>query len=221
MQEMEGLLKPQKMSASLSEAVERYRGNWEKFESFAWFSQPADAGNWAILDLYHRDSPLIDRHNGQQVQRRMGKFFDAGRDGKNGDAFYWDAAHWAVGYTKGVAVRVVGVDGMPTKAFRALHKMMQWLESHEVLAPAVYGKAIAREIRANIDFLIDQCLPDGVRAHKQPLSKVCRNKLLKELHRVDTFWDDDLDEQGVPCPNVDTLVQAMRNLDLIDDVSAA
>lgn len=200
----------------ITAAVAKYRGNWLSFDSFAWFNKPQDAGNWAIVELYHRDSKLQDAHNGRCIKRKMQKFFAEDYYTELGpDACDWDASHWAVGFTKGVAVRVCRDDGSATPAFLALYRLLRRVDDDEVLSPAAYNRMLRTAILHNIEFACT-CLCDSERPCRETLPRNWQQRLWRALSDVDPCWEDDLDSEGVPQPRTDTLLAALRNLGFID-----
>ena len=58
---------------TLEDAAKQAAGNWQQFESFAWFreSEIDDPDNWAIIYTHNRDSGLLDQSNADAIAEAM------------------------------------------------------------------------------------------------------------------------------------------------------
>lgn len=111
-------------SMKLEAAAKDFAGNWQKFESFGWHEKPADAENWGIYHLDHRDSNLLDQSNAAAITKELEVYGD--------DVVPQRFGHWAVGWIDALAVRVYK-RGKITDAFQKLHELLKRLDDYPVL----------------------------------------------------------------------------------------
>jgi hypothetical protein len=190
----------------IEEAIETWKGNWLKWDSFAWFHQPDDSENWCIIETHHRDSPIKDVSNGRYFHQHLNPLVD-----DTEDVIEWGANHWAVGYTDGWAVRVVDKDGDPTPAFLVLAGLLAEREEKDVLDQDDYDRRIEEEKRKNIERCCQWDLPkDCSLKDGRPDDWV--DRVLDQLAEIDEDWEDDLDSDGAPTPRIGDLVKALDQL---------
>lgn len=112
----------------VEEKAEEAAGNWMQFQDFAWHTQPDDAENWCIINTSDRDTVDIRTQSNEAVlEKEMEPFLG------NGDCTILHCRHWAVGFTKGFAIRVKDAEGNITDAFRKWCENMMALEDYPVL----------------------------------------------------------------------------------------
>ena len=58
----------------LETAAREARGNWRKFDSFAWHDRPEDSAEWAIVYTHNRDSDLLDQSNADAIDKALAPF---------------------------------------------------------------------------------------------------------------------------------------------------
>jgi len=98
------------------------RGNWRRFESFAWHRRYDldDPEEWGIVYTHNRDSNLLEESNADVIKARLEPFLEV----EEPDLCYEEHNHWAVGWVGGWSVRCLR-DGEPTEAFKALRELME------------------------------------------------------------------------------------------------
>jgi hypothetical protein len=148
---------------TLEDAAKETAGNWQRFESFAWFREDEidDSGNWAIIYTHNRDSGLLDQSNADQIAKAMEPF----TGGDDPDVVMESHDHWAVGHVDGFSIRVYR-DGQITPAFRTYHDLMEQLDGYPILDDEDYSR---REYEATLRNIGDAAwrvkheysLPDG------------------------------------------------------------
>lgn len=132
---------------NLKDAAKQAAGNWQRFDSFAWFRQhelkrPQD---WAIVYTHNRDSGLLDQSNAAVIAKAMRPF----ADGDDPDLVFESHHHWAVGHVDGFSVRVFK-RGRITKAFRTYHELAERMAEYPVLDETDYSN---REYEASYENL--------------------------------------------------------------------
>jgi len=75
------------------------KGNWRKFDSFAWHDRPDDCEEWAIVYTHNRDSDILDMANAETIGELMAPHLESG------DAIQEHHSHWACGWVDGYAIR--------------------------------------------------------------------------------------------------------------------
>jgi hypothetical protein len=90
----------------LEDAAQEAAGNWQRWDSFAWFgaSELERPEDWFIHYSHHRDSGLLDQSNSIQIGKALQPFIDADTD--DPDVIEEDHSHFAVGWIKGWSVLV-------------------------------------------------------------------------------------------------------------------
>lgn len=134
---------------NLEAAAKEAAGNWQDFNSFAWFrrndlDRPED---WAIIYTHHRDSGLLDQSNAAVIAEAMEKF----AEGDDPDVVFESHNHWAVGHVDGFSLRVYR-DGQVTEAFRTWHELQGRLADYTVLDEEGYSR---REYKATLENIAD------------------------------------------------------------------
>ncbi len=66
----------------LEDAAKEAAGNWQEWDSFAWFrdSDLEKPDDWFIYYGHHRDSTLLDRSNSIQISKALQPFIEADTD---------------------------------------------------------------------------------------------------------------------------------------------
>jgi len=114
--------------------AEKLVGNWQKFESFGWGSQPEEnPENWTIVYTSNRDSGLTDQANAAAIEEIMGQF-------PEDQVVAESHGHWAVGHVDGYSIRVYEPDGTLTPAFKAWSEIQTSLENYPVLDESKYSE---------------------------------------------------------------------------------
>lgn len=196
----------------LKESIESLKGNWMKFESFAWFHQPDDAPNWCIVYTSNRDSGIVAKSNAAYFHKRLNPLVD-----DTEDVLEFGANHWACGYVDGWAVRVVDAAGNPTPAFKVLHELLNERDARDILDEDDYNQRFEEGKRENIKFYVSHCLPRGCEL-KDGLPDDWIDQVLKRLDELDENWVDDLDEDGTPRPR--DLERALEQLGWLEREAA-
>lgn len=123
-------------------------GNWQHFDSFAWFARPEDAHNGTIYHTVNRDSGLLAQSNAAEIDKRLAPF----TKGKYPTAISQRFSHWACGWVDAYAIKVFNNKGELTEAFQELCKIKDELESYLVLNGEDYSE---REYKATIENIRD------------------------------------------------------------------
>lgn len=117
------------------EQARKLAGNWQKFDSFAWFGKREidNPDNWAIVYTSNRDSTLLDQSNEHAINEAMKPFTEEGEDGQEPTAVQERHNHWAVGYVDGYSIKCFNDDGNPTEAIKTWINIQHALEQYPVL----------------------------------------------------------------------------------------
>ena len=75
------------------------RGNWRKFEGFAWDYAPEDPDEYGVVDTHNRDSGLIAQSNAAAIEKELKSF-------EGEDCYATRFNHWGHGWLEGYVVRV-------------------------------------------------------------------------------------------------------------------
>ena len=145
-------------------------GNWQKFESFAWFDKPDDAENWTLVYTSNRDSGLLAQSNAAAIDKAMKPFmkpFTEADEGDEADVIPQRHSHWVCGHIDGYAIRVFR-NGQVTPAFTKWCKLQERLDDYPVLDEEDYSEREHEATVENVRFAGDclaRCegwnLPDG------------------------------------------------------------
>ncbi len=136
----------------LKDAANEAAGNWQRWDSFAWFrsSELERPQDWFIYYGHHRDSGLLDQSNSIQIGKALQPFIDADTD--DPDVIEEDHSHFSVGWIKGWSVNVFDRNGEITRAFKVLHGLLERLSIYPVLSDEHYGEM---ELDATIENIAD------------------------------------------------------------------
>src|SRR5206468_3709313 len=120
----------------LADAAKQAAGNWQRFDSFAWFrrNELKWPENWAILYTHNRDSGLIDQSNAAVINKAMLPF----TDGNDPNVVMESHSHWACGFVDGFSMRVFK-RGRITKAFRTYHELAVQMADYPILDETDYS----------------------------------------------------------------------------------
>jgi hypothetical protein len=121
----------------LEDAAKEAAGNWERWNSFAWFRELERPEDWFIYYSHHRDSTLLDRSNCAQLDKGLRPFIDAESD--DPDVIEEDHSHFLVGWIRGWSVRVFR-DGEITEAFKVLHGLLERMAIYPILNEEHYSE---------------------------------------------------------------------------------
>lgn len=129
----------------LNESAKQAAGNWQKFDSFAWFrrSELEDPENWAVIYTHNRDSGLLDQSNASVIEKALKSF----TEGDDPDVVMESHNHWAVGHVDGFSIRVYDKNEV-TEAFKSYHKLAVKMDNYPVLNDEDYSN---REYEATIE----------------------------------------------------------------------
>ena len=121
------------LNKDVETAAKQIAGNWRKFDSFGWSSdaQPENPEQWAIVNLSHRDSGILDKSNEATILDALSEFAGDSRDGATVET--QRHGHWAVGHVNALVIRCVDDTGAPTAAFRVLHELAMSLADYSIL----------------------------------------------------------------------------------------
>ena len=130
---------------TIEKAATDAAGNWQEFDSFAWWrkSEVESPNDWLIHYTHNRDSGLLDQSNAAQISEALEQF----TDGDDPDVVEESHNHWAVGYVDGFSLRVFR-DGKITEAFRTFHELMERLAIYPILNEDDYSR---REYEATVE----------------------------------------------------------------------
>lgn len=132
----------------LADAAKQAAGNWQRFDSFAWFrrnelKRPED---WSILYTHNRDSGLIDQSNAAVINKAMLPF----TEGDDPDVVMESHSHWACGFVDGFSLRVFK-RGRITKAFRTYHELAVQMDEYPILDETDYSNREYEATYENLD----------------------------------------------------------------------
>jgi len=124
---------------TLEDAAKQLAGNWQRFESFAWFreSEIDDPDNWAIIYTHNRDSGLLDQSNADAVAEALKAFSET----DDADVVFESHDHWAVGHVHGFSIRVYR-NGEITEAFKTYHDLMEQMDGYPILDEEDYSNRV-------------------------------------------------------------------------------
>lgn len=109
----------------IEDAAREAAGNWKRFDSFDWYSEPEDnPEDWTIAYTHHRDSGIIDRCNAEVIAEAL--------DGFGEDVKPECHNHFLCGWIDGFAIRVYRA-GEITEAFRRYHELMARTDDYAIL----------------------------------------------------------------------------------------
>lgn len=182
-------------------AAKEMAGNHREFACFAWWGEPEDSDNWAIVYTHHRDSGLLDQSNADAIAKCLEPFDE--------DVISQRHNHWAVGHIDGYVIRVFRENGTITEAFLRYCELMDRMSDYPVLDEEDYSR---REYEATLDnireagrrFVSDEA-PDGW-----------------EGEAFSWFWDncqgaiENRDDQG-GYPSDDEMKEALGALGFLHD----
>lgn len=151
---------------SIRSFCESFRGNWRKFESFGWHSEPEDnPDNWGIYHLDHRDSGLLDQSNSDYIRQELAEYTESQTEEYTVTLEHF--GHWAVGWIDAIAVKVYDSNNEPTEAIVALYDILCRLDNYPVLdeedyTDREYSAALSgiEMCARDYDLIIDN-LPEG------------------------------------------------------------
>lgn len=124
---------------TLQEYASEHAGNWRKFDSFAWFEQPDDCENWAIVYTSNRDTAdPITLSNEAVITTALEPFEESG------DVRFESHSHWACGHVDGFSIRVRGSGGEITDAFKAYAALLAQCDNYPILDESVFSEVNER-----------------------------------------------------------------------------
>jgi hypothetical protein len=114
----------------LEDAAREAAGNWQEFDSFAWYDAPDEY-------THNRDSGVLERCNAEAIAAALEALDteDVKPESHN---------HWACGYVDGFAIRVYR-DGVITEAFKVYHGLRERLADYPVLDESRLSEMEAEE----------------------------------------------------------------------------
>ena len=179
------------------------RGNWEKFDSFAWHDRPEDADEFAIVYTLNRDSRLIDQSNAEVIQKEMNPFVG------EGDCFEEHHTDWACGWMDGYAIRCFkkGTEE-PTEAWLKYCSLMADLEEYPVLDDEDHSN---KEYEATIDWISE----NGYRYVASEVDNGWEDRVYKWLWDNNQIAIENTDDQG-GTPTDEEIIEALKALDMLD-----
>lgn len=123
----------------LEDAAKEAAGNWQEWDSFAWFrdSDLEKPEDWFIYYGHHRDSTLLDRSNSVQIGMALKPFIDADIDDPM--VVEEDHSHFLCGWIRGWSVLVYR-DGQITEAFRVFHGLLERMANYPILSEDHYSE---------------------------------------------------------------------------------
>ncbi len=123
----------------LDEAAKEAAGNWQRWDSFAWFraSELERPEDWMIYYGHHRDSGLLDQSNSIQIGKALKPFIDADTDDPM--VVEEDHSHFLCGWIRGWSVLVYR-DGQITEACKVLPGQLERLSIYPILCEHHYSE---------------------------------------------------------------------------------
>jgi len=110
------------------------KGNWRKFDSFAWHDRPDDCEEWAIVYTHNRDSDSVARANAEVIAELMAPHVESG------DAREEHHSHWACGWVDGYAIRA------NSPAADTWEDIQRSLENYPLLDDEVHSRIESEDI---------------------------------------------------------------------------
>ena len=123
----------------LEDAAKEAAGNWQEWDSFAWFrdSELERPKDWFIYYGHHRDSTLLDRSNSIQMSKALQPFIEADTDDPM--VVEEDHSHFLVAWIRGWSVLVYR-DGQITEAFKVFHGLLERMANYPILSEDHYSE---------------------------------------------------------------------------------
>lgn len=192
-------------------------GNWQRFDSFAWFDRPADCENWTIYYTHHRDSDTLTRSNAHVICEALDALESEDVRGES-------HSHWAVGWVEGYAIRVRNESGEITEAFKVLADLLMQMEDYPVLDEDHWSELECDEAIAAWD---DWARRDYVYALRKELEARGYERVAEavddmsaeavddmvEHARQSVNWEYEFESSG-PYFNIEGLVELTRDCDI-------
>lgn len=125
----------------ITDYAKQCAGNHRHFESFAWFDEPDDSENWAIIYTSNRDSGSIDRANEIVINKALEPFVECG------DVVFERHSHWACGHVDGFRIRVYN-NGEVTEAFKVWADLKDRMDDYPILDESVWSEIETEEQNA-------------------------------------------------------------------------
>jgi hypothetical protein len=119
-------------------AAREYANNHAQFDSFAWFAEPEDGENWALVYTSNRDADTITRANAEAIEAALSKYI-----GRTVRAETHN--HWAVGYVEGYAIRVYTKRGKITAAFKLWCDLQARIDDYPLLDESIHSRLECEE----------------------------------------------------------------------------
>jgi len=169
---------------------EQAAGNWQKFDSFAWFEPVENPADVAIVYVSNRDSDILDRANAQAIAAELAAYIESG------DVVEQRHSHRACGYVDGFAIRVYNDDGSITDAFRCWADLQSKLADYPILDESLYSEL---ECEAQNESWEVWARTDYVRAVESALdvtlddsdSSAIATAFEAACNRSHTYWEGD------------------------------
>lgn len=141
------------------ERAKTLRGNWFKFQSFAWSGRPDEgAEEYAIVYTLNRDSDILERSNAEEIAKAMAPFlFEEAEEEEH--------RHWACGWVRGYSIRCLDSEGNATRAIACWLRLQDRLANYPILNEIAYSRmeydATADNIREAGRRFVAQDAPQG------------------------------------------------------------
>lgn len=139
----------------LEQAAKELRGNWKRFDSFAWSRRDVDQDDWGIVYTHDRDSGNLKLSNAHVIYQELRPFLEA----EDPDILEEDHTHWAHGWVKGYAIRPLK-DGKITDAFRKWMELTQRRMESPVLDEEHYAQVQKEDALSSIGHSCEHHLRD-------------------------------------------------------------
>ena len=196
-------------SPDMIERGKEAAGNWQEFESFAWFrrSELDDPSNWMIINTNHRDSGLQQQSNAEAIEKEMMEFWNTDDINKH------SANHWAVGWVEGWEIRVF-TDKEQTKVtapFAKICELNDALEDYPILDESDYCE---KEYEATIENISSASW--GKAKDEKDLPEDWKEQMY-------TWFSDNLPEALENCddqggyPDNEQVIECLKGLGFYDD----
>jgi hypothetical protein len=188
-----------------AELAREAAGNWHRFQCFHWYGRPADADRWAVVYTHNRDSGLLDQSNAAAIAKALERF----TEGEHPTVIAERHSHWAVGHVDGYAIRVYGLNGRITKAFKVWCDLQERLSDYPVLDESDYSE---REYDAALEGIRQQ----GRRHIIDNPPEDWPNKVFDWLWQHNDRELENRDDQGA-YPSEESVREALAELGLLED----
>lgn len=201
----------------IEQKANELRGNWRKFESFAWHDQDEvdDPYNWGIVYTRSRDtSDPISLANCRVIDLVMGIYISGGSQNIREEHH----SHWVNGWVDGYAIRIRDDQGNVTQEAITYIELALKAEDYPILDEDVYDDVLSELQEEAItnwikwDYIRQLRQNDHTSELINELTDDQELALLRHVISVNGI-DLDWDSGGITC-DIDQLVELTTNRDI-------